>query len=235
MPNKVFAPTRVRDIMSSPVITVEDTDSYKLVVSVLRTNGISAAPLVSQEGVVLGLVSEADLMLKEEGDVPGSLLHPVLRHRLRSKAGSAYARELMSSPVVTIRPHATAREAARAMQKAGVKRLVVIENDGRPSGIVSRGDVLKVFLREDADIATEIVEGVIRQDMMIDSGAVKVAVHDGIVLMTGQLEFKSDIGRLHRLVDAVDGVVSVNSSLDHRVDDTVADLSGPIGPLAGFP
>ncbi len=233
MPNREFAPRKVRDIMSSPVVTVEDTDGYKLVVAVLRAKRISATPVVSQAGELLGLVSEADLMLKEEGEVPGSLLHPLQHRRQQSKAGSVYAGELMSSPVQTIKPDATVAEAARTMQKAGVKRLVVVE-DGRLCGIVSRGDILKIFLRDDADIADETVEGVIRQDMMIDAGAVKVVVRDGIVTISGQLEFKSDINRLHRLVCAVDGVVAVNAGLGFRVDDTVADMSTPMGPMAGF-
>lgn len=224
----------VQEIMSTPVATVQDTDTYKHIVEVLLSREISAVPVVSAGGELLGIVSEADMMLKAEGEVPGEILHPIKHHRRQAKVEKVFAGELMTRRTITVTTDTLVAQAARTMQKAGVKRLVVVDGKGRPCGIVSRGDVLKIFLRKDAEIRDEVIEGVVKQDMMIDTVGIEVRVYDGLVTLTGEVERASDIGRLERLVFAVDGVVDVRSSLDFRRDDTVVDpVAGPFGPYAG--
>ena len=224
----------VQEIMSTPVATVQDTDTYKHIVEMLQSRGISAIPVVSAGGELLGIVSEADLMLKEEGEVPAEILHPIRHHRRQAKAEKVFAGELMTSPAITVALDTPVAQAARTMQKAGVKRLVVVDGEGRPSGIVSQGDVLKIFLRKDAEIREEVIEGVIKQDMMIDTFGIEVRVDDGVVTLAGEVERASDIGRLERLVFAIDGVVDVRSSLGFRWDDTVVNtMAGPFGPYVG--
>lgn len=223
----------VADVMSSPVVTVRDTDTYKHIVEVLQSSRISAVPVVAADDTVLGVVSEADLMLKQEGEVPAQGLHPVRHHRQQAKAERVYAGELMTSPVIQVVEQASIAEAARKMQKHGVKRLVVVDGDGRLRGIISRGDLLKVFLRADHEIQDQIVDDVIQHEMMIDTAGVKVL--DGRVSISGELERLSDIERLVRLVRDVDGVVEVQESLTFRVDDAViGPYVGAVGPVAGI-
>jgi CBS domain-containing protein len=223
----------VADVMSSPVVTVRDTDTYKHIVEVLQSSRISAVPVVAADDTVLGVVSEADLMLKQEGEVPAQGLHPVRHHRQQAKAERVYAGELMTSPVIQVDEQASIAEAARKMQKHGVKRLVVVDGNGRLRGIISRGDLLKVFLRADHEIQDQIVDDVIQHEIMIDTAGVKVL--DGRVSISGELERLSDIERLVRLVRDVDGVVDVQESLTFRVDDAViGPYVGAAGPVAGI-
>jgi CBS domain-containing protein len=120
----------VEDLMTTPVVTVGPATPFKEIVARLAEHRVSAVPVVDDDGWVLGVVSEADLLLKEEFPEPdkGIPLWWTKRHRLeRTKAAAAVARDLMTLPVVAIAPEATVAEAARRMHTAGVKRLLVVE------------------------------------------------------------------------------------------------------------
>jgi CBS domain-containing protein len=135
----------------------------------------------------------------------------------------------MTAPVVTVAPDATLGEAARLMHRKGVKRLPVVNGGGKIHGILSRADLLKVFLRDDADIEHEVREDVVRRTLWIDPDTVQVSVHDGVVHLEGQLERRSLIPVLERLVTAVEGVVGVDEHLSFVLDDTTtsSDISVP--------
>jgi len=226
----------VGEIMTRPVVTVLESDKFKHVVEVLQKNRISAAPVVSVDGGLLGMISVSDLMPKEEGEIPRGLLHPIEHHQRQAKADKVFAGELMTHPALTIGLDAPVAEAAQLMERKNVRRLAVLDREGNLTGIVTRGDVLRVFLREDSDIRDEIITGVIERDMMIDTGGLDVEVRSGVVTVTGEIERASDIERLVRLVYAVDGVVHVHASLVYRYDDRIMDpAAGPIGPVAGMP
>jgi len=145
----------VKDLMTTQVVTAGPATSFKELVARLATHRVSAVPVVDEDRRVLGIVSEADLLLKEEFPDPDQNI-PLFwtrRRRLeRAKAAGATARDLMTAAVASIFPEATVPEAARRMHTAGVKRLPVVDGDGRLVGIVSRADPPKVFLRADADI-----------------------------------------------------------------------------------
>jgi CBS domain-containing protein len=223
------------DIMSSPVVSVLETDGYKQVVEVLVKHRIGAVPVLSRGGDLLGIVSASDLMLKEELDVPTDIFHPLRHHAQQSKVDKVLACELMTSPVITVTTETGVAAAARTMQKAAVQHLVVVDESGHLRGIVSRIDVLKVFLRDDQEIELEIIDGVLRHDMMIDTGGIGVDVSNGIVTLSGETERASDIRRLGELVLAVDGVVGIRWSLAFRWDDTVVgSVVGPVGSVAGI-
>ena len=134
----------------------------------------------------------------------------------------------MTTPVVTVMPAASLGEAARLMHRKGVKRLPVVNDGGKILGILSRADLLKVFLREDADIGHEVHEDVVRRTLWIDPDTVNVTVHDGVVRLDGQLERRSLIPVLERLVSAVEGVVGVDNHLSYVVDDTVVPSDVPL-------
>lgn len=124
----------------------------------------------------------------------------------------------MSSPPVSIESAAPLAAAARLMRKANVKRLPVVDG-GRLVGIVSRADVLKAYLRSDADILADIREGVIRNGMWIDPESIAVEVDDGVVRMHGQVDRRSDVEILSRLTLGVEGVIGVESSVTFAFDD----------------
>ena len=126
----------------------------------------------------------------------------------------------MTSPAVTVGPDASVAEAARLLHRHGIKRLPVVDPPGPLLGIVSRADLLKVFLRSDADIAQEIRQQVLQRAMWMDPDTVGVDVRDGVVTLTGQLERRSLIPITLSLVRGLDGVVEVVDRLSFELDDT---------------
>ena len=184
----------VKDLMTTPVVTVGPATPFKEIVARLAEHRVSAVPVVDDHGRVLGIVSEADLLLKEEFPQPDRDI-PMFwtkRRRLeREKAAATTARDLMSIAVVSIAPEATAAEAARRMHSAKTKRLPVVAEGGRLVGIVSRGDLLKVFDRPDQDIRREIVDEVIVGEFMMDPDRFFIHVDDGVVGLQGQVERRS--------------------------------------------
>jgi CBS domain-containing protein len=212
----------VRDLMTTPVVTVGPETPFKEIVARLAEHRISALPVVDDDGRVLGVVSEADLLLKEEfpdpdQDVP---LFWTRRRRLeRNKAAAATARDLMTVAVVSIAPDATAPEAARRMHTAKVKRLPVVDERGRLVGIISRADLLKVFNRSDEDIRREILDEVIVGEFMMAPSRFFIQVHDGVVVLEGRVERLSLLPWVVRAVHSVEGVVRVENRLAYDIDD----------------
>jgi CBS domain-containing protein len=145
---------QVQDVMTTDVATVREGTAYREIVDVLTGRHVTAAPVVDGAGQVLGVVSEADLMYKVElqGQPQRRRILPDRHQReARAKAGATLAADLMTAPAVTATPDASLVEAARTMDARGVKRLPVVDDLGRLVGIVTRGDLLKVHLRPDAD------------------------------------------------------------------------------------
>jgi CBS domain-containing protein len=206
----------VRDVMATRVVAVGRTASFKAMIVRMRKARISAFPVIDDEGRVIGVVSQAD-MLDKEADLatnPGSLAS-VLRFGGHAKADGVTAADLMTSPPVTASPDTSLAEAARLMRDHQVKRLPVIDATGHLIGIVSRGDVLSVFTRPDADIRREAAEEMIAESLMMDSRGLGVTVQDGIVTLLGRPETRQ-VGRdLVEAVRHIDGVISVRDQLSY--------------------
>ncbi|HXM58006.1 MAG TPA: CBS domain-containing protein [Candidatus Dormibacteraeota bacterium] len=214
--------TTVGDVMTSPVETVEPDAGFKEIVERLRARRISAVPVVDATGRALGIVSEADLLLKEDrAEVEGRqrFLEGRRSRRERVRAAAGTAAELMTSPAATIGADAPVAEAARAMRRRGVKRLAVVDEAGRVVGIVSRGDLLAVFTRSDDEIRDEIADEVIVGTLLLDPGPFEVQVREGVVTLRGEADRRTDAVLVARLAARVDGVVNVRSELIYRVDD----------------
>lgn len=220
----------VADVMTREVVTVDGLAPFKEVVRLMRERRVSALPVVDPDGALLGIVSEGDLILKEDPALWGRGRRFEGRRRVadRAKAASLTAWELMTTHVISIGLQAPIGEAARRMHRHSVKRLPVLDAAGQLVGIVSRADILKVFLREDAEIAREIRDEVIRRTLWIEPDTIRVVVRDGVVTLQGQVERRGLLPVIERLVGTVDGVVRVEDRLSYIDDDRVApDLSGP--------
>jgi len=203
----------VRDVMTKDAVAVRETAGYKDIVHVMRRRRVSAFPVVDSAGYVLGVVSEADLLLKEVRPEPFSGPFRSLlasgRRGERAKASGVTAAELMTKPAATISERASLAEAARLMYERGVKRLPVVDDSGRLAGIVSRVDVLSVFDRPDDEIRVEALKKVIAGDFALDPHAFDVTVKSGIVTVTGQVERHAIASRLIDAVGRIEGVVGV--------------------------
>ncbi|MEU6255808.1 CBS domain-containing protein [Streptomyces sp. NPDC047043] len=209
------APHIVSDVMTRTVAAVDRAAAFKDIVRTLQDRKVSAVPVVDGGGRVVGIVSEADLLPKEEfRDSDPDRYTQLRRLSDLAKAGSVTAGELMTAPALTVGADATLAQAARTMARARVKRLPVVDESGRLEGIVSRADLLKVFLRDDEEIAEEVRREVVSYLFPTPSSTVLVEVRDGVVTLGGRVRDTSLVPVAARLVRAVEGVVDVRFALD---------------------
>ncbi|CBG68212.1 conserved hypothetical protein [Streptomyces scabiei 87.22] len=205
------SPYTVSDVMTHTVVAVGRDAPFKEIVQLFDQWKVSALPVLEGEGRVVGVVSEADLLHKEEfrdaderqGDFADRL-----------KAGAVTAGELMNAPAVSVHPDASLAEAARIMARRKVKRLPVVDRVGMLQGVVSRGDLLKVFLRPDEELAEEIRGSVLTS--LPSTEAITVAVAEGVVTLGGSLPDRGLVPVLARAARAVEGVVDIRLDLSHR-------------------
>jgi CBS domain-containing protein len=220
------SPHIVGDVMTTAVVSVDQDTPFKEIVRILQQQKVSAVPVVAADGAVAGVVSEADLLPKEEfRDTDPSRLAQLRRLDDMVKAGSVHAAQLMTAPAVTVDAGSTLSRAARIMARTGVKRLPVVNSQGRLCGIVSRGDLLKVFLRDDEDIAEEVRREIVAYLFPGEPPAVRVKVVDGAVTLSGRVADTSRVPVAARLVRSVEGVVDVRWDLGpapHRAEPPVA-------------
>lgn len=212
---------KVRDVMTSNVVIATDATRFKDIVRRMSEHEVSALPVVGADRRLVGIVTEGDLLPKEATDPEASRRRHLFgsRRKLAMKAAGLVASQLMTTPVFTVGPDASLRDAARLMQERKVKRLPVLDQDGRVIGIVSRADLLKVFLRPDAEIADEVDRVVLSRTLSLEPGTVKATVRDGVVRLEGLVERRSMLPLVIGLVEGVDGVVGVEDHLRYQVDD----------------
>jgi CBS domain-containing protein len=213
----------VSDVMTIDVATVTEETPYREIVDILTARRVSAVPVVDSFRYVVGVVSEADLMHKVEftGEAHVRHLFEGRRQRTaRDKANGETARDLMTEGAVTAMPDTPLAVAARRMSEAGVKRLPVVDDLGRLVGIVTRSDLLKVYLRPDEQIRADVVGGVLRRSLWVDTRRLAVEVDNGVVTLTGEVETKSLALLVVQLVRGVPGVVDVVDLMSADFDDT---------------
>jgi CBS domain-containing protein len=204
---------RVSDVMTTKVVTVTTAARYQEIVRLMTEYKVNAVPVVTVGDHVIGMVSEADLLRKQERNFRrlGTGLPLRTRHQ-RAQARAHTAGDLMTSPAITIYPHAPLGAAARLMNGHNIRRLPVVDGKGKLVGIVTRRDLLSVFLRSDGEIAAEVrrATSVILLD---EADAVSVSARHGVVTLTGTLSRKDLIPVVVHLAEDVDGVVAVHSKL----------------------
>jgi CBS-domain-containing membrane protein len=209
----------VKDVMSTHVIAVRRSATYKEMAAMLHSQRVSAFPVIDEANKVIGIVSEGDLLAKEalEGTVPRTL-ETLTHQRVRAQVNALTAADLMSRPAITVGPGQPVSRAARLMYNFRVKRLPVISDEGTLIGIVTRSDVLSVYSRPDAEIAEEITQELILGKFRGDPDKFTVTVADGIVTIHGTPE-TTLVGR--DIIDAVrhmEAVVAVRDRLSYPPD-----------------
>jgi CBS domain-containing protein len=217
----------VEDVMTADVVAVRTNVSYRDLAAGLRKHRVSGFPVVDDEGKVVGVVSESDLLavgtpgpagnagLAERRGHPAFRHHHYQHHHHQPSAAVPTAADLMTHPAVTIRPDEPVRRAAELMSARKLRRLPVVDRAGCLVGILSRADVLSVFARPDEEIRREITQDVFMDGFFLDPAPFTVTVEDGIVTLAGRLG-SAILGR--NLVDAVqqlEGVVTVRDSFSY--------------------
>jgi CBS domain-containing protein len=197
----------VGGVMTKDVVTVDPRTSFKTCVRLMRMHGVGALPVLA-EGKLAGIVTMTDLMLKE--------FRPTVRERYehpeQTESGLTAA-TLMTPNAITVGPDAPLVVAVRQMFQHRINRLPVVDASGRLVGLISRSDILRVFLRSDISIRREVTDGVLTDLPLIGQGHVTPQVRDGVVTLEGEVESGTLTEVLLRLVASVPGVVGVHNHL----------------------
>ena len=219
----------VHDVMTGTVTSVHPETSLKEVARILVGRGISGLPVVNDDGRVVGVVSETDLIIKEQGEAA------LRRRRGASVRGESQATkdglakvhattagEAMSSPAVTVDPRASLTTAAAIIVEQGVNRLPVTD-DGVLVGIVTRADLVRAYVRTDDQIAHTIRYEVLLRQLLVDPELYDVRVSEGVVRISGRADTHSSAEMIERLVATSPGVIAVQADLTWVFDDRKVD------------
>ncbi|AVZ76713.1 hypothetical protein SLUN_35430 [Streptomyces lunaelactis] len=220
--------TKVGTVMADGVVNAQYGTGFKEIARLLAANRISGLPVVDDDEKVIGVISETDLMLRQaETAEPGARERSRWLSRLtrsgRRAAAKAQARTaglLMSAPAITVHADESIAAAARTMAQHRIERLPVVDEEDRLVGIVTRRDLLQVFLRRDGDIRREVMDEVVMGALWLVPQTIAVSVHEGVVTLKGEVERASEKPIALNLTSRIDGVVAVVDELTYRLDDS---------------
>jgi CBS domain-containing protein len=224
---------KVRDVMAREVVTVRPETALKDVAGLLVDQGISGVPVLDADHAVVGVVSEADLLIKQQG--ADSIRHRRMARlfgdssesrRQLAKLTAVTAGEAMTAPAVTIGPDLRVAEAASLMIARKVNRLPVVDA-GRLVGIVTRADLVRAFVRSDAELADAIRDEVLLHILWLDPTLFDVAVTDGVATVTGRVQRRSTAAMIAPTVSMLPGIVDVRADVTWAVDDSQYKPSAP--------
>lgn len=226
---------RIRDLMTPDVIAISPSAPLKEAARRMVEAGISGLAVTDDAGNLVGIITEADFLSTESERSGTSRASRLLR--LFTGDAEPFSKErrvedVMTHDLITIGPDADHSEAARIMERTGVKRLPVVDG-GKVRGVVSRADILRAFTRADLEIIEEIEIALLRRTLWVDPERVDVRCEDGNVRLSGRLDTRTDAQLLVELVKRVDGVASVADELSWEVDNTKQHRLTP--PTGGFP
>lgn len=196
---------RAQDIMSRPVVTVTPETSAKRAAELLSSHGFTALPVTDDDGLLVGIVTEADLI----GDrIPPD---PRCRDRARTPAGGIVG-DVMTSPATGMSPGSDVAELSRALLDSRIRAMPIVDG-GRVVGIVTRGDIVRTFARDDAEIAADV-----RRHLSIYGGPDRwrVECKDGVVRIVDEFDNATDRHVATVLAEAVPGVVSAETLAGSR-------------------
>lgn len=206
---------RARHVMTSPAVTVRPDTPVVEAARIMARRRISGLPVVDEDGHLMGIVTEADLLLKEAG--PGGLplvaFHaegppPDVQPLLRRYEGRLVG-EVMTREVVAAQEDTPLQQVAALMARKNVNRIPILRG-GVVVGVVSRNDVLKAFLVEDEELVRRVQETL--EELGLPPDRVHVEVQDGVVRLRGQVDSPGEARLLALCVRGLDGVVAVDTA-----------------------
>ncbi|MFE0172876.1 CBS domain-containing protein [Streptomyces sp. NPDC059002] len=219
--------SKIGSVMTGEVVSAHYGTPFKEVARRLSEHRISGLPVIDADDKVVGVISETDLLVREarapDPDRPRRFRWPLPGSAARKSRGKATARtagQLMSTPPVCVHADNTIAEGARCMARHKVERLPVVDDEDRLVGIVTRRDLLQVFLRADDEIRREVIEQVLVRALWLAPQTLGIEVRDGVVILEGQLERRSDVPVALHMTREIDGVVAVVDKLTYHVDDS---------------
>jgi CBS domain-containing protein len=211
-------PLQVEDVMTSPAVTVEPAATVKEIAEILIRHDIRAVPVVDIGDVLVGLVSEADVICREcptaRRHTLGAFVDRLLGHEhdWAEKAEGITAGEIMTTPVIFCAPSDLVAVAARRMLVEDVRMMPVVK-DGQLVGVLSRHDILRVFDRPDTEIRRRIAQFLASPLRSPDGHKVRAEVLDGVVRLSGSVRYPGDIAIVVSVIGEVPGVIEVRDQL----------------------
>jgi len=219
---------KAMDVMTREVLTVKPDDSVADTIRLLAEHDISALPVVDDDGTVVGVISEADLVRREEigtekqrtwwleALTPASTLAAEF-----AKSHGRRVSEVMSTHVISASEDTPLGEIATLLEKHRIKRVPILRN-GKPVGIVSRSNLVQAVASQqaqaddgsDADrrIRSELLNQLDNQ-AWTKFGTRNVIVSDGIVHLWGLVASEQERKALIALAEGVPGVVRVSDEM----------------------
>lgn len=209
------APLRVRHVMTHDPLVVAPATGLRAAARAMLASGVSAVPVVAEDGALLGMLSEHDLLAKEARRRFG--FGKVIDHEFDIR-DAATAGEACTRPARVTTPETFLADAARAMLDQDVNRLVVID-DGAIVGIVSRRDVLEALVRDPHEV--EIAVQAALAQLGAEGAQARVG-DDGVVVVAGTVRLRSVAAQIADVVAGVEGVIAVDTDgLRYREDDVL--------------
>ncbi|WP_237215681.1 CBS domain-containing protein [Falsiroseomonas oryziterrae] len=213
---------RARDLMTPDVVTVPPETPVLAMARLLAERGISAVPVVDANGTAVGVVTEADLIrrLAGEADRPAGWLASLFGNQERdaeryARTHGVTAKDVMTSDVVAVDPDTLASQVAHLMEDRGIRRVLVTQ-DGRLKGIVSRADLLRALVSPPAeggelsdDRIRRAVMAAMKKEPWADTFYTMVDVKDGVVEFHGFSRSAAVQRGLRVLAENVPGVKGV--------------------------
>ncbi|MGW2634245.1 CBS domain-containing protein [Streptomyces chattanoogensis] len=193
----------VGSVMTDEVVSALSGTPADEVARWLAEYDINGLPVVDADDRVIGVVSATDLKRAR---------------RATAAEGTPTAGAVMSAPALTVRADDSVVRAARLMSTSGVERLPVVDEEARLVGMVTRRDVLRIFARPDGDIRDEVIDEIVVRALWLSPRSVDVAVHDGVVTLSGHLDSSGAVAIAVRMTRQVDGVTAVVNHLTHRYE-----------------
>ncbi|MFI7680096.1 CBS domain-containing protein [Actinophytocola sp. NPDC049390] len=223
----------VASVMTEDVVTATPGTPFRELVAAMTEKSISALPVVDEQGGPIGVVSEADLLAKQEfhGGSDGQPRHDRAARERWYRAQGGNAAEVMTTPVRAVHADEPVSSAARLLAKAGIRRVFVVDRYGKLVGVVARRDLLRAYLTEDGDLGARITAMLVAAGIPAD--VVDVEVSSGLVTLGGEVSRRGLADAAVRMVRATPGVVGVRNNLRYLVDDVVVGGASP-GVWTGF-
>lgn len=214
---------RAHDLMTRDIITIPPETPLGAIAQLFAERGISGAPVVDQEGALLGLVTESDLMrrIAAPQDRPRGWLREAFTPAGRQAAIFARthgrtARDVMTTALVTAETDTPIAQIAKVMEERGIRRVPVLD-DGKLAGIVARADLIRALMTPEAtapegasdERIRRAVQAAMRAEPWVDAYFIFPDVKDGVVFFHGYCRDEAVKRALRVLAERISGVQDV--------------------------
>src|SRR6516225_6793656 len=223
-----MADMKAADVMVSTVVTVGPECSVQDLAETLLENRISAVPVVSNGGDLVGIVSEGDLIRRTEIDTERRLsrwLALLIAQPLAAEFVKSHAcrvADVMTRDVIVATPDTPLRHIAALLEKNGIKRVPIVSN-GKLVGIVSRANLVQALAsaRKEIKAAAATSDRMIREELLsrlrkepwARTSRLNVIVHDGTVELWGTARSSAEKQAIRLAAELTPGVRAVNDNL----------------------